>query len=59
MDNIMVQTENGLDDCEIDLVQKIEKEITKVMVSNGFTKTTTTKAGGKLVFNYRQFGKAL
>ena len=59
MSEITIQTENGLDDCEIDLVQKIEKEITKVMVSNGFTKTTTTKAGGKLVFNYRQFGKAL
>jgi hypothetical protein len=59
MNDISIQTENGLNDCDIDLVQHIEKELTKVMVRNGFTKTTTTKADDKLIFNYRQFGKAL
>lgn len=59
MKSIAVETENGLDDCTIELVQQVENEITTVMVQNGFAKTTTTKTGDRLVFNYRQFGKSL
>jgi hypothetical protein len=56
---VKVKTENGLNDCKICLIQGIEKEIDKVMASNGFSRTTTTKSGDYLEFNYRQFGKAV
>jgi hypothetical protein len=42
---VKVKTENGLNDCKICLIQGIEKEIDKVMASNGFSRTTTTKSG--------------
>lgn len=57
MKDILIETQNGLDDCTIELVQKIEKDLDSVMVSNGFTRTSTTKASNFLKFNYKQFGK--
>ena len=56
---VKVKTENGLDDCEIDLVHSIERAVDEAMVKNGFVRTTSGKAGDYLEFNYRQFAKAL
>ena len=59
MNNISVKVEDGLNNCSIGLIQVIERELDKVMVSNGFTRTTTSKAEDRLEFNYKQFGKAI
>lgn len=59
LESVTVKTTSGLNDCQIELVQAMEKDIDKAMLKNGFARTTTSKAGDKLLFIYRQFGKAL
>lgn len=49
----------GLDRNNIELFQAIEKDIDKVMVSYGFTRSETTKAGDRVELIYRQFGVCL
>ena len=57
-DKISIETNIGLDHMQIDLVQSIEKDVDDAMGKNGFTRTTTTKEGGRVVLNYRQFAAA-
>ncbi len=57
--NMAVKADRGLDNCSIEFVRQIEKDIDAAMLSNGFARTTTTKAGDSLEFNYRQFGVCL
>lgn len=57
--NLKVALKSGLNDCSIELIQHIEKSVDAVMSKNGFTRTTTSKSGDCVEFNYRQFGKAL
>ncbi len=56
---VKIKTNNGLDDCQIGLIQVIEKDLDKIMNRFGFTRTESTKSSDKLSFIYRQFGKAL
>jgi len=56
---IKVAFDQGLDDFSIEFVQAFEKDLDKAMVEYGFTRSTTTKAGGFLEFDYRQFGRCL
>lgn len=55
---ISVRLNTGLDTMTIDWVQQIEQEIDEVMVKHGFCRTTTSKEGQRLEFNYQQFGVA-
>jgi hypothetical protein len=54
---INVVTINGLDDCQIELAQKIEKDIDEAMLGNGFCRVASDKSGDSLEFIYRQFAK--
>jgi len=53
---VEVTLENSLDDCQIDLVQAIEKSIDGVMIDHGFTRIRSSK-GDIISFTYKQFGK--
>ena len=53
-----IKTDIGLDNMQIDLIQSIEKAVDDAMVKNGFTRTTSTKAGDHIELNYRQFAAA-
>ena len=55
---VSVTLDSGLDQHKIEFIQYLEKEIDEVMVQNGFCRTTTTKNGDRIEFNYRQFGIA-
>ncbi len=57
--DISVQLDSGLDQNSIEFIQYIEKELDSVLVKNGFARTTTTKNGDLVLFNYSQFGVAL
>lgn len=57
--DISVQLDSGLNQNQIEFIQHIEKELDDVLVKNGFVRTTTTKGGDLVVFNYRQFGMAI
>ena len=56
---IEVKTNNGLNDCSIELVQVIEKDLDKLMVTYGFHRNKTTKSCEKISFTYIQFGKVV
>ncbi len=59
MEKIKVKTDTGLDSCSIELIQQIEDDLDEAMIKNGFTRTTTSKKGDVLEFNYQQFGVCL
>ena len=46
----------GLDINNIKLFQGIEKDVDKVMLNYGFSRSETTKDGDYVEFVYRQFG---
>jgi len=56
---VSVQLGSGLNQNQIEFIQHIEKELDDVLVKNGFARTTTTKSGRRVVFNYRQFEIAI
>lgn len=58
MKNVTVETNIGLDNMDISLVQSIEKSVDFAMAANGFHRTTTSKTGDKITLNYRQFAAA-
>lgn len=53
--NITVKADRGLNDCSIDFIQHMEKELGAALLQCGFARTTTGKTGDSLEFNYRQF----
>jgi hypothetical protein len=56
---ITVKSAIGLDQIDIEMITAIEKSIDQSLVSLGFSRTTTTKAGDHFELNYRQFGVCL
>lgn len=56
---INIRIEPGLDRNDIEFIQYLESEIDRVMVENGFSRTSSTKCGGEVSFSYRQFGVCL
>ncbi|OPX33361.1 MAG: hypothetical protein B1H40_00095 [Candidatus Latescibacteria bacterium 4484_181] len=56
IEKVKVKTDTGLDNCSIKLIQQIEDDLDEAMIKNGFTRTTTSKEGNILEFNYHRFG---
>ena len=59
MEKIRIKADADLDNCNIEFIQQIENDLDEVMTKNGFTRTTTSKKGNVVDFNYRQFGVCL
>ena len=59
MKKIRIKADADLDNCNIEFIQQIENDLDEVMTKNGFTRTTTSKKGNVVDFNYRQFGVCL
>ncbi len=51
-----IKIESGLTNNSIELIQSIEKDLDKLLVSHGFKRSETTKACDFVQFEYSQFG---
>jgi len=56
---VHIKTDAGLDNMSIELIQAIEKMVDCALVQYGFSRIGTDKEKDKVVYKYRQFGKAL
>lgn len=59
MKEIVVETNIGLDDMQIDLIQGIEQDVDDAMGKNGFCRIGTAKTGNSIALRYRQFAVAV
>jgi hypothetical protein len=59
MDGLTVHLSGGLKNHTIEFIQHLEKTLDDALVTQGFSRTGSTKSDDVIIFNYRQFGVCL